>query len=228
MIEAANGGARDPQGQGMNYLMNRYSSHPATEIVSSELSMLLSPFDIKRLESYANNMLDYHVILDLLPTLATLYFKRRLIAPGSGESTTREGVARERTVKLSALQSAMLLAMGLQRKTIEEVAGEITLEPNQVLAQFTKIIKKMCTVLQEIQRSGVAGDMPQLGKLSVDDVGHHRGEVLERMEDELESAAKEIRQEFRAAAAEQALEQEEGSKNKTRQRELLNSLDLSQ
>lgn len=67
--------------------------------------MLLTPFDLKRLESYANNMLDYHVILDLLPTVATFYFEKRLGAD----------------LRLSAVQSSILLALGLQRKTIEEV-----------------------------------------------------------------------------------------------------------
>lgn len=67
--------------------------------------MLLSPFDSKRLESYANNMLDYHVILDLMPIVAGLYFLRRL-----GED-----------VKLTAVQSAILLAVGLQRKSVEDV-----------------------------------------------------------------------------------------------------------
>jgi len=64
----------------------------------------MSPFDLKRLESYANNMLDYHVVLDLLPAVASLYFQGRL-----GD------------VKLSAVQASILLGLGLQRKTIEEV-----------------------------------------------------------------------------------------------------------
>lgn len=75
------------------------------EISAAELSILMTPFDLKRLDSYANNQLDYHVILDLLPTVATLYFEKRL-GP---------------EVHLSAVQSSILLAIGLQRKTIEEV-----------------------------------------------------------------------------------------------------------
>jgi N-acetyltransferase 10 len=67
--------------------------------------MLFSPFDLKRLESYANNALDYHVILDLMPVVAGLYFQTRL----GGE------------VKLTAIQSAILLAVGLQRKSVEDV-----------------------------------------------------------------------------------------------------------
>lgn len=75
------------------------------DLNASELSTLFTPFDIKRLDSYANNLLDYHVILDLLPTVATLYFQKRL-----GDD-----------MHLSAVQSSILLAIGLQRKAIEEV-----------------------------------------------------------------------------------------------------------
>lgn len=65
----------------------------------------MTPFDLKRLDSYANNMVDYHVILDLLPCVAFLYFDKRL-----GDD-----------VNLSAVQASILLGMGLQRKSIEEV-----------------------------------------------------------------------------------------------------------
>lgn len=75
------------------------------ELNSQELAILLTPFDLKRLESYANNMLDYHVILDLLPIVASVFFQRRL-----GDD-----------VRLTAVQSSILLALGLQKKTIEDV-----------------------------------------------------------------------------------------------------------
>ena len=71
----------------------------------------MTPFDLKRLESYAQNSLDYHVILDLLPTVASLYFEKRL---GDG-------------IRLSAIQSSLLLGMGLQRKTVEEVEARYIL-----------------------------------------------------------------------------------------------------
>ena len=86
-------------------MMHAVYSQRALELTNQELSFLMSPFDLKRLESYANNQLDYHVILDLLPTVASLYFEKRL-----GED-----------VHLSAVQSSILLALGLQRKSIEEV-----------------------------------------------------------------------------------------------------------
>ena len=50
-------------------------------------------------------MVDYHVIMDLLPIVSSLYFEKRF----------------GKEVKLGAVQSSILLALGLQRKTIEQV-----------------------------------------------------------------------------------------------------------
>lgn len=43
-------------------------------LTSSEMAHLFTAFDLKRLEAYANNTLDYHVIQDLFPAIASLYF----------------------------------------------------------------------------------------------------------------------------------------------------------
>ena len=53
---------------------------------------------MKRLELYCNNMADYHLVTDLLPSMARLYFLF--------------GLSSE--VHLSALQQAILLGLGLQ------------------------------------------------------------------------------------------------------------------
>ncbi len=78
---------------------------------------MLTPFDLKRLESYGNNQLDFHVILDLLPLVANLFFQRRLLQTKNGEGPGSES----KSISLSAVQSAILLGMGLQRKTVEEI-----------------------------------------------------------------------------------------------------------
>lgn len=44
----------------------------------TELDFHLSAYDIFRLEKYCNNMADYHLIMDLLPTLSKLYFQNKL------------------------------------------------------------------------------------------------------------------------------------------------------
>lgn len=43
-------------------------------LMRSELALFLSNSDLNRLAQYARNMIDHHLITDLLPTLAYLYF----------------------------------------------------------------------------------------------------------------------------------------------------------
>ncbi len=64
----------------------------------------LSPYDLKRLQAYANSLVDHHLILDLVPPLAANYFAGRLPAP------------------LSYSQAAILAAVGLQQHEIGKVA----------------------------------------------------------------------------------------------------------
>jgi len=40
----------------------------------TELDAYLSKYDLKRLEMYSKNLVDYHLIMDLIPALARLYF----------------------------------------------------------------------------------------------------------------------------------------------------------
>ncbi|OSD07469.1 DUF699-domain-containing protein [Trametes coccinea BRFM310] len=132
VLEAANAGVK------------KLDEDPSREIGSNELSFLMSPFDLKRLDSYANNQLDYHVIMDLLPTVGQLYFEKRL-GP---------------EVRLSAVQSSILLALGLQRKTIEEIESELQLPVSQALALFVKVIKKISKRLLDVQKAAISATIP--------------------------------------------------------------------
>ncbi|KAI9058108.1 DUF699-domain-containing protein [Trametes sanguinea] len=132
VLEAANAGVK------------KLDEDPSREIGSNELSFLMSPFDLKRLDSYANNQLDYHVIMDLLPTVGQLYFEKRL-GP---------------EVRLSAVQSSILLALGLQRKTIEEIETELQLPVSQALALFVKVIKKISKRLLDVQKAAISATIP--------------------------------------------------------------------
>ncbi|KAF8466530.1 DUF699-domain-containing protein [Russula ochroleuca] len=188
VLEAANTGVKylDPD------------SKPA--LTSQELSFLFTPFDLKRLDSYSQNLLDYHIILDLLPTVARLYFEKRL---GEG-------------VRLSAIQSSLLLGMGLQRKSVEAVEAELQLPVSQALALFVKLIRKISGNLQEIQRAAVSATIPVPAQVSQDGTGSivslvadaERG--LKNMEAELDVAGDE---------ATTALQE--------KQRAIIDSLDLS-
>ena len=43
-----------------------------------ELEMYFTKYDVKRLELYAQNMVDYHLIVDLLPSISRLYFLNQM------------------------------------------------------------------------------------------------------------------------------------------------------
>ena len=43
------------------------------EIARQELEVHVNQYDLKRLEFYARNMADYHLVMDLLPTVTRLY-----------------------------------------------------------------------------------------------------------------------------------------------------------
>lgn len=43
-----------------------------------ELDVYFTTYDVKRLEMYSNNLVDYHLIMDLMPTLARAYFLKQM------------------------------------------------------------------------------------------------------------------------------------------------------
>lgn len=103
------------------------TSTPTTPLTKPDLDKTFSPFDLKRLDAYANNMLDHHVILDLVPAIATLHFTHRL----------------RPAVTLTGVQAAILLALGLQRKSLDDLELELGLPVRQLLAMFVKIVRKV-------------------------------------------------------------------------------------
>lgn len=182
---------------------------PTIPLRKEQLDEQFSPFDLKRLESYANNMLDHHVITDLVPLIASLYFTGKLPS----------------TAKLSGVQSAILLAIGLQKKTTEDVEKELNLPNQQVLAMFVKIMRKVSTALGGIVSQAIEETLP----------AEHHGrkkvgaeEAIDGDEDEeMADVAKRLK------PLEQTLEEdlEEGADEvkialREKQRELINALDL--
>ena len=142
---------------------------PPSEISSEELSTLISPFDMKRLESYAESMIDYHVVLDLIPTLATLFFTSRL-----GPDCT-----------LSPAQRAILLALGLQRKSVEVMERELGLTSSQALALFGKILRRITNQLNVIRKAEAGEDLPMDGPEASTASASRRRPLEETIEEEL-------------------------------------------
>lgn len=130
-----------------------------------ELRTLLTPFDMERLESYANNMVELSVVLDLMPTLAALYFNNRLRAVREDEAAASaiNAAEEEEELRLSGLQSSLLLAIGLQRKTPDEITAELRLPLQQALALFVKTVRLLVKSLRKVEKAAIAHDMPELG-----------------------------------------------------------------
>ncbi|PSK60779.1 RNA cytidine acetyltransferase [Elsinoe australis] len=154
-----------------------------------ELDEMFSPFDLKRLDSYANNMLDYHVILDLLPRIAELFFLERMRDGQSGEG-----------LQLSGVQKALVCAIGLQRKNLEDVEKELGLQASQLLSMFIKVVRKVSTHFRGVLEGEVARDMPSrvedaemAGAEDGEEKGHDFKPLVQTLDEELEEEADEVK-----------------------------------
>lgn len=139
---------------------------PSRLLTIGELRAAYSAYDLRRFEAYARNLVDYHVIMDLVPTTAMHYFLHRLaaasVAPIDEPATAEEQRTRDLpNVHLTAVQSAVLVAIGLQRKTVEELETELGLPATQLLAMFNKAIRKVSQLYQAIQESEAAKEVRQ-------------------------------------------------------------------
>lgn len=108
----------------------------------------LNRFDLKRLESYSRNMVDFHLIMDLVPTIARLYFNPGNVLPAG-------------LFTLSPVQAALLTGIGLQFKSIDDLTVDLNLPANQLLAMFNKAMNKITALVrqsyeQEIEKELVA------------------------------------------------------------------------
>eukprot|EP00435_Cladocopium_sp_Y103_P027438 s3740_g6.t1 len=113
-------------------------------LTAASLLQFLSRDDIHRLEQYGRNLVEYGLILDVVPMLASLYMSRRMPS-----------------VRLSSLQGAILLAVGCQHRTFDEVSQEFNAPASQLLALFNKGMHKLsnhCKTLleQQVEEEGEA------------------------------------------------------------------------
>jgi N-acetyltransferase 10 len=175
-----------------------------------EVAKQITPYDLKRLEAYANNMVDYHIIMDLLPTMARHYFI----------SLPRD------MLSLSPVQAAILLALGLQHRTMDELEKELKLPVSQLLAMFIKTARKFSKLyrdahIQRIEQKSTnkvhtedkdnsENTTVATGKRDIEEIAEW-APTAQNLDEDLDEAAREARERLRE-----------------RQRELVSSLDLSQ
>ena len=174
----------------------------AKPLGGAELQMLFLPHDIKRLEAYSKNLVDFHMVTDLLARVASLFFQRRL----------------PEAMTLSQLQRALLVGMGLQFRTVEQLAKEYDLPTGQLLALFNKAIRKLSSCLGKVQELQAVAEVE--GSATMQQAARNR----DKLRDGTLNAP--------LATSLEAEQQREGRKAadnmKASQAELLQSLDLDQ
>jgi len=121
----------DPATEGGNSTSSSSSSTPSGDVdnqmplTAKSLLQFLSRDDIHRIEQYGKNMVEYGLILDLVPAVSSLFLSRRLPE-----------------LRLSPLQCAVLIAVGCQHRTFDQLSKELEASPTQLLALFNKAMHK--------------------------------------------------------------------------------------
>uniref|UniRef100_A0A3P9IYE1 RNA cytidine acetyltransferase n=1 Tax=Oryzias latipes TaxID=8090 RepID=A0A3P9IYE1_ORYLA len=158
----------------LSILQNKKSKEEVTALSISELESTFTPYDLKRLELYSRSMVDYHLIMDLIPALARIFFLKQL-----GD------------VSLSAAQCALLLGIGLQHKTVEQLEKEIELPTSQLMGLFNRIIRKFVHVFTSIQEKAIEQQMVATKTVSMEPTVRSLSEDLNEAAKEFEEKQKE-------------------------------------
>ena len=180
-----------------------------------EIYRQFTPFDIKRMESYAQNLLDYHVILDLIPNLAKSYFMDRFT------------LSESERLSLSPVQAALLVGIGLQKKSMDELEVELQLPVSQLLAMFAKMLRKVVAFIKNVLEKGMSQDIEdeknktrmklnekkQIGSVESKDINDENAwdPLKESLDEDLEKEGQKAMEAFRE-----------------KQREIIQSMDLTQ
>ncbi|KAJ1182261.1 hypothetical protein NDU88_007454 [Pleurodeles waltl] len=155
----------------LNLLQNKNVKKSMSSVISrSELEALFIPYDLKRLEMYSRNMVDYHLIMDLIPGLSRMFFLQHF-----GDMT------------LSPAQSALLVGVGLQHKTMDQLEKEIELPVSQLMGLFNRIIRKVVQLFNRILEKSVEEQMVATKEIVMEP-------TLRSLNEDLEEAAREFQE----------------------------------
>ncbi|TKY48332.1 N-acetyltransferase protein [Spatholobus suberectus] len=149
-------------------------SKTASDKFLGSVKEYLSPHDMKRLEAY-DKFPDFHLILDLVPILARLYFEEKL------------------AVKLRYDQASVLLCLGLQNQNISYIAGQMKLEREQILSKFRKIMKKFYRYLNGLASKEIESTFPRMKEIVMEphsvSVDEDLNNAAKQVEDDMKSKA---------------------------------------
>ncbi|KAL5818538.1 hypothetical protein ACOSQ3_022419 [Xanthoceras sorbifolium] len=96
------------------------------------LSNILSPYDLEHVRAYADGLEEYSPNLARISKLADLYFQGKL------------------PISLSYVQASVLFCIGVQRRDISYIEGQMKLERPQILTLLRKVMKKFSKYLSDI------------------------------------------------------------------------------
>jgi N-acetyltransferase 10 len=110
----------------------------------------VNKYDFQRLEKYIKNLVKYQLIIDLVPIIAKFFFDKKF------------------NVKLAYSQAAILLGIGLQFKSFDDISKELNIQTNQLLALFNKMMKKFTNQIKLLYEKEI--DREEANKLKYGDV----------------------------------------------------------
>ncbi|KAJ7375753.1 N-acetyltransferase 10, partial [Desmophyllum pertusum] len=153
----------------LSMLKNKSVKEGDKGLTKGELEAVLTTYDIKRLDLYSRNMVDYHLITDLLPAVSRLFFLQKL------------------EFDLSVVQSAILLGLGLQHKTIATLEKELELPSSQLLALFNRTIRKVVQCFNSILEASFDSQVTKGKQVAMEP-------LAQGLQEDLEEAAKELKE----------------------------------
>ncbi|GMN33414.1 hypothetical protein TIFTF001_004140 [Ficus carica] len=162
----------------INFMEQQESGKSALGGSLDSIKEILSFHDMKRLEAYANNLVDYHMILDIARKLARLYFQEKL------------------PVTISYAQASVLLCIGLQGRDISDIEEQMGLERQQILSLFIKAMKKFSKYLNNLDAKEIDSSMPRLKEIVMEpkdtlmeeDLNRAARQAMEQMNPDTEGA----------------------------------------
>ncbi|XP_050303740.1 RNA cytidine acetyltransferase [Anthonomus grandis grandis] len=152
----------------LGVLTNKSVKLESRDLTKQELDIHITRYDLKRLEMYSKNLVDYHLIMDLLPILARLFFLNQM-----GDT------------QISAVQSTIMLALGLQHKTVDELSADLELPSSQLLGLFNRTMRRFEQYLNSILEKDIETSLQPQKDVNLTP-------VAKSMQEELEEAAKEL------------------------------------
>jgi len=121
---------------------NENNNYEDDVINNKNYKLFFSDHDILRLKKYSQNLADKNLILDLVPMISYLLFTKKLNSLG-----------------LSFIQRATLLAIGCQRRTVEQLSSDLNVPVNQLMALFNRSLIKFTNFFKKLQETNAINDL---------------------------------------------------------------------